>query len=85
MRNGKNKVQCLKSNRYQPGPCSPTPQACLLVNLYACILLLLAYYERKRMTWMDSIDWTNVRQLPGELKWFYAVYFVITVVGVQCG
>lgn len=53
--------------------------ACLLVNLYACILLLLAYYERKRMTWMDSIDWTNVRQLPGELKWFYAVYFVITV------
>ncbi|GIL95116.1 hypothetical protein Vretimale_1193 [Volvox reticuliferus] len=55
--------------------------AMVLVNMYSCLLLLVARYEQEhgRTTWMSSIAWQDVAGLGGAERWYNAVYFCITV------
>ncbi|GLI61112.1 hypothetical protein VaNZ11_003363 [Volvox africanus] len=55
--------------------------AMVLVNMYACLLLLIARYEQEhgRPSWMSSVTWEDVSGLVAAKRWYNAVYFCITV------
>ncbi|GLC41516.1 hypothetical protein PLESTB_001002700 [Pleodorina starrii] len=55
--------------------------AMVLVNLYSCLLLLIAHYEQRRgkTSWMASVTWQHVAARGAALRWYNAVYFSITV------
>lgn len=60
-------------------------QGMVLVNLYACLLLLLAHYQQLsgKTSWMSSVSWQDVAAADGTVRWYNAVYYTITVVSVR--
>ncbi|GLC55435.1 hypothetical protein PLESTB_000986900 [Pleodorina starrii] len=53
-------------------------QILVLINLFACVLVLLAYMHGLDNSWMTAISWTDVPDSSRFYQWYCAVYWVVT-------
>mmetsp|Transcript_5716 Transcript_5716/g.10891 ORF Transcript_5716/g.10891 Transcript_5716/m.10891 type:complete len:1840 (-) Transcript_5716:319-5838(-) len=49
----------------------------ILVNLFACILLLTANLEGNTQSWMVSVSWVKLPKESSVYKWYCAIYWMI--------
>ncbi|GFR44039.1 hypothetical protein Agub_g5199, partial [Astrephomene gubernaculifera] len=53
-------------------------QTIVLINLVACILVLLAYMRGLEHSWMTAVSWTDLVDASRAYQWYCAMYWVIT-------
>ncbi|GLI66194.1 hypothetical protein VaNZ11_009959 [Volvox africanus] len=53
-------------------------QIVVLMNLIACILVLLAYMHGLDSSWMSAVSWTDVPDASKFYQWYSAMYWVVT-------
>ncbi|GLI60958.1 hypothetical protein VaNZ11_003210 [Volvox africanus] len=49
----------------------------VLINLFACIMVLCAYFEGYDKSWMTAVDWTDLPDASPIYQWYCAVYWMI--------
>ncbi|GIL62146.1 hypothetical protein Vafri_16417 [Volvox africanus] len=52
-------------------------QLAVLINLFACIMVICAYFEGYDNSWMTSVDWTDLPDASPIYQWYCAVYWMI--------
>ncbi len=52
----------------------------IVLNLEACIMLLIAYLEGVDNSWLTSVSWEDFTAVTEAEQWYAAVYWVITTV-----
>ncbi|EFJ39425.1 hypothetical protein VOLCADRAFT_100992 [Volvox carteri f. nagariensis] len=53
-------------------------QILVLINLFACVLVLLAYMHGLENSWMTAVSWADVADSSNFYQWYCAVYWVVT-------
>ncbi|GIL81507.1 hypothetical protein Vretimale_1000 [Volvox reticuliferus] len=52
-------------------------QLAVAINLFACIMVLCAYFEGYSNSWMTAVDWAKLPTASPIYQWFCAVYWMI--------
>ncbi|GLC41424.1 hypothetical protein PLESTM_001194500 [Pleodorina starrii] len=52
-------------------------QLAVAINLFACIMVLCAYFEGYENSWMTAVDWANLPNASPLYQWYCAVYWMI--------
>ncbi|KXZ51272.1 hypothetical protein GPECTOR_13g759 [Gonium pectorale] len=53
-------------------------QILVLMNLLACVLVLLAYLHGLDQSWMTAVSWTDLSEASKPYQWYCALYWIIT-------
>jgi hypothetical protein len=55
--------------------------ASVVGNLFACIVLLIAYIEGEPTSWLSALDWGDPEYASASRQYVHALYYMVTSVG----